>query len=221
MNFSDKLDLLLEVFDTAFEPSAMTGVTVAVDGPETIYSFMDANSDNPLTYSVIIKKIPFERYAWESDRPHIEIVKSIMFRDVPGVLTDSIYNVDLATSAKNPFGLTKLGNQNFVYGKMLACVNDYMTKHGIPAILRIVPAHRDMTLVYDRLLRFINKVKGLKYDRIYPHFFVLHQVLEMVNVESEYLRGEDDRRRRDLDSIRRSKSSRRSKVGDPSEQDFF
>jgi hypothetical protein len=67
---------------------------------------------------------------------------------------------------------------------MLACFSDFIEKHGVPALINFTAANPSMNLVYVKLLKFIEKTKGLKYRLIDDEgLYILNEVLENIDVD--------------------------------------
>lgn len=216
MNFSNRLELILELFDIAHSKDALMGVSRSDkkfgSSHYTMYTFQDKSIVEEPIYNVIIKKHDLEVYDFEGRDIKTAITK-LLSVNIPGVLTDAVYNIDLTVESLDPaltYNTTGFGNQNFVYGKMFACINDYFTEHGIPAVVKIVPAERPMALVYDRFLKMIGKMKGFNYQVIFPNHYALDKVIDASHIDKKFLNKMKNIKDEELRYIRTLKNQKRT-----------
>lgn len=223
MGFSDRLNVILEVFDTAYGPDAMTGVTAHRGYGNTIrYTFKDEDTDYLYLVDVVEMNyfLPPPSYL-----PPKQIIKAINELKLPGILTSQYYTIMLGARQKqknerfsdfddeddidlsaygidldddddedylgdmtsNELSLTNIGNANFVYSKMLACLFDYVDKYGLPAIIAFSSWDKKTVSIYNRLVNMVARVKGYKYLPISKGFYILDKVAEMITPEMRNL----------------------------------
>jgi hypothetical protein len=204
MYFEHKLHTILELFDKSFNDDAMDGVAVSNSFKTVTYSFSHANtrreigSNDSITYSVVIKAIP----AISGDRTVQAIIGQITNTQLPGnILTKYVYDLSLKhNTIGHEYKLTGLGNANFVYGKMLACFFDFIDKHGVPALVNFTAANPNMNLVYVKLLKFIERTKGLKYRLIDDEgLYALDEVLKNIDIEKDEVTQHVDKMQQDFE----------------------
>lgn len=227
MNFSVRLNVILEVFDTAYGPDAMTGVTAHRGKGNTIrYTFEDEDDD--YLYLVDVVEMDYfwgvynaEGIAIIGSQPPKKVIKAINELKLPGILTNQYYTIMLGARQEDDyadfydddvddetwdydddddddedypgdmtsddFSLTNIGNANFVYSKMLACLFDYVDKYGLPAIIAFSSWDKKTVSIYNRLVNMVARVKGYKYLPISKGFYILDKVAEMITPEMKDL----------------------------------
>jgi hypothetical protein len=169
MSFMPKLRVILELFDAVYDDDAMDGVAINDKNDRCAYFY----ESNGVTYEFTIMFMSL----MSIDNKVQEILEQVANLKLSGVLTDHNYALSLKSNA-NDYGLTGLGNANFVYGKMLACFFNFIEKHGIPAVLEFDAYDAKTNLTYAKLLKFIERVADLKYRLIDGYgVYILDDVL--------------------------------------------
>lgn len=174
MNFEQKLNIILELFDVAYSKDAMDDVKKIEHRDRTSYLFKDlkAGSDS---YEVAVI-----RHSIPSFWP---IVNKIPDISLPGIITDSYCEITLSLAGQ--YGLTGIGNANYVYGKMLACLFDYVEHQGLPALIYFTNYDPKTYTTYQRLINKVAKTKGFKYEPCIKHMFVLDNIAKMLDFEDK------------------------------------
>lgn len=213
--FENKLHIILELFDKSFSADAMDDVAIQRTSPKSVrYSFVDTSHD--VQYDVIIT--PTTLCHFNNDMG--AMFNYISQLQLPGVITNDTYAIALRSDQElhGGFGLTGLGNANFVYGKMLACFFDFIDKRGVPAAIRFTAYDSSTSLVYAKLLKFIERSKGLKYQLVDYGVYVLDQVLADVlekideqhyNRVIKYINDEQGNNTNVLATVRQAKANKR------------
>lgn len=152
-----KLKLINEIFDRP----TMAGVQVLEKPSGSVYAFKDPTAKSELAkhtiYIVKIKPLhgpddvgppPMIRYV----RKHAENNKEL--KNILAGLSPLI-SIDLEANKDND--RTNYGNQYYVYGKLIACVWDYIKKNK-PIGLFAMGVDSDMDIIYDKLIKLGSKI---------------------------------------------------------------
>lgn len=198
-----KLFLINEVFD---KPS-LEDVDIHYGVSDSItYTFTD--KDHDIKYSIKLVKNIFEYLGIPDD--HIDIFNKFREENPRYLDGASIYLMWLHKDHIQPesFDETGIGNQWFVYGKLIACVQHYITKHK-PILLYFSGSDDNMDLVYDKFIKMSQRL--YPQDAYVPYADELYirkeiyDILPLNNKMSSYL----DARENNLNSVRRSKNNTR------------
>lgn len=191
MNFNQKLNVILEVFDLAFSPDAMDDVVPSVIGDSMHYYFDYVKDRRSYSYVVIISGSEIRSRMNDPNPMQWVIANNVKKLRIPGVLTDKYYEIVLKSD--DDFALTGLNNANYVYGKMLACLFDFVKNKGLPALIYFSSYDEKTTVTYQKLLNMVARVKGLKYLPISNTMFILNSVAEQVDASQQIEKAQKQR----------------------------
>ena len=145
----------LQQINEVFDKPNLDGVNVSGDSYVTEYTFLDPNSTERIIYKVRIRnnsgyafKEFMENQFDEMEPDDVVDIKHKLKRFGSGVLIEF--------TAGTEYSKTGLNNEFFVYGKLIACVYDYVKKNK-PIFLKFSGATDDMDLVYNRFLKLGNR----------------------------------------------------------------
>lgn len=142
-----------------FEKPSLDGVDITSSGRSVAYRFADEHDQ----YKVEIFSFPYKRF--KIDARHMEILDDYAEgytnpnTGQPSQIATIYMIVDSKDAIENDkeFEETGHGNQWFVYGKLIACVQHYIQEYK-PLILSFSGATGGMDLVYDKFIRMSQKL---------------------------------------------------------------
>lgn len=201
MNFSNKLELVLEVFEKSFSRDYVEGVKKKQVRNTFFYEFSDPSLEESPEYTVtivrtfksanVISSMNFDDRKDEAKifEALLEQASNMNNTEHGTILTDYVYGVSL--TADDSHKSTGRSNWTFVYGKMLECLIDFMDHNGTPAFITFTGYETAMDPVYARLVRLMDKNIGVRYrklthDTSYP-LYVLDDVVKALSAS-----GSDD-----------------------------
>lgn len=201
-----------EVFD---RPS-MDGVTITDNFGfgEVMYDFDD--EDNFMTYNVAMLNIDHLEYTIPNlPEEHESVLEYFEGKNNSKTLACSIYLTAAPMDDDDDDGYgdtyepTGIGNQWFVYSKLIACINDFITKYK-PLILNFSGSTDDMNLVYDRFIKMSQK--HYPQDAYVPYLadtYIRKEIFDELSQNSEL---DDDLyiRSQRLNEIRKKKNANRN-----------
>lgn len=208
-----KLFQINEVFD---RPS-MDGVIIDNHGSSNIYyKFTDNNVD--VTYIVKMYMNEFQYTSLPSKyAAFTEEISKMYPKYIDAVSIFFVYTNDEGNESYN---LSKLGNQWFVYGKLIACLNDYISKYK-PIVLKFSGANQNMDLVYDRFIKMSKKIYPQDaYVPITASMYIREEVFDILPKDEE-IESELRSREEKLKNIKKHKnSSRKFEMMNPPRDDL-
>jgi len=207
-----KLTVINEVFD---KPS-LEGVDIREVDNTFEYRFDDTN--NGYEYQVTIYYYTVENME-ESESEHAmdDVLDTEALKDHMKIYDVIMANINLeAKSPKQRFGspqLTGVGNQWFVYGKMLACVQHFIGEYK-PAFLEFEGANSYMDLMYDKLMKLMNKMyPSDSYTHFRSSFYIRKELASKIGNFEKYRKNQEEYRQEYLEKVRKRKiESRKSKI---------
>lgn len=218
-----KIQLLLEVFDN---PS-LDGVKVSKDDKSSHYEFTDpAMPDMLYEVSIYVTSVyplsdAVNELADEMGDPEsfkAEVNQYVVDNKLTGISKISLTCRDTSPNEdgndwwgeeNNPYEKTGLGNNYFVYGKLVACCADYVKKNR-PALLHFSGDSNDMNLVYDRMIRMSSRLDPQNsYSFFRGSSFMRDDLRSMVNDLGIDNSTHESERAEDLRQTRALKNSQR------------
>jgi hypothetical protein len=178
-------NLFFEVFDRA----NLDGVKITDGFSSVSYQFED---------TIEGEKYYYEIYFYASDiykHSSYEIINN--FLDKYGNLYSQfkkkypkssgkaeIYLSIEGSHVSSSYGVSNLGNQNFVYGKLIACIQDAISKHK-PLFLSFSGAQDKMDLVYDKFIKMSQRVYPQDaYVSYSGNYYIRKEVYDLIQNDS-------------------------------------
>lgn len=201
MRFIDKLNTILEVFDLSRDPSAMSDVHIDENDYLTTYTFMDHNIKGRYaiyTFNIRPKELSSFAKSLSTRSPIFQDISDVLLAvsemSIPDINTKYYVNLDLISNMDDGSGydLTNLGNAKYVYGKVLACLYDYMRKHDLPAVIMFSAWDYKTIPIYKRLMNLIAKEKGVKYSHVSTNIYILESLIDKIGATNLVKQTEEE-----------------------------
>lgn len=183
-----KLSLISEVFQKPSMDGVESDYDIYSDNTRiasATYTFSDSPKGEDVQYEI---KILTDRYS--------HVLDNIFgFGKIESSVYDSILDkiksiggqpVRISLEADESYNKTGFNNEFYVYGKVIACIHDFMAKSK-PVCLIFSGYTSDMDRVYDRLMKVNNKMwPEYAYIPISPSMYALRRVFDVLNEVPEF-----------------------------------
>jgi hypothetical protein len=207
-HFFNTDNLFFEVFDRA----NLDGVKIT-DGSSSInYEFEDTVEGKKYYYEVSVTRVMlYESYVsiynFSDEYSHLYSQFKAKYPHSwdTGVIAFGYDAARIGPTVNLRYDASGLGNQVFVYGKVLACIQDAMSKHK-PLFINFSGAQRSMDLVYDKFIKMSQRAYPQDaYVQYYDSYYIRKEVYDLIPDEAR-LESQRKKRELELQDIRKNKN---------------
>jgi hypothetical protein len=186
-------DLLIEVFDRA----NLDGVTITDGFSSVSYQFEDTVEGEKYSYEITVygnNQINTRNYAATTNflDKYGDLYSQFKMKYPKSFDKADIY-LTITKDRQRSFNASNLGNQVFVYGKLIACIQDMISKHK-PLFLKFSGAQRSMDLVYDKFIKMSQKV--YPQDAYVPYlddYYIRKEVYDLIPDDADLQSAKKER----------------------------
>jgi hypothetical protein len=175
---SSNTDNLFEVFDRV----NLDGVKITDDDSSINYEFEDVVEGKKYSYEIIIYGNVIKRYDSVGSNfidKYSDLYSQFKIK-YPKSFDKADITLTIVKDGEISFNASNLGNQVFVYGKLIACIQDMISKHK-PLFLNFEGYNSSMDLVYDKFIKMSQR--AYPQDAYVPYlsdYYIRKEVYDLI-----------------------------------------